>query len=142
MIGKTVNKNNKTILISMGRRLGAMLYDWLLCFACLFVFVGITVTLNKGNAVSSQQQPFLTLGLLGVIFIYFVGFWRQGGQTPGMKVWKIRLTADSPPANVNKLLLRFLVVLLTLGVAIIPGFFRADKKGWHDIISKTSLRFR
>lgn len=89
---------------------------------------------------SPQQQPFFNLGLLGVVMAYFIGFWRQGGQTPGMKVWKIRLVADQPPAEVNKLMIRFAVILLSLGVAYIPAFFRQDKLGLHDILSKTSLR--
>lgn len=124
------------------RRLGAILYDWLLCLACLFVFVGIAVTLNQGNPMSAKQQPFLNLGLLGVVLAYFVGFWRQGGQTPGMKVWKVTLVADEPPADATKLLLRFFVMLLTCGLALLPSFWRPDKKGLHDIVSKTSLRIK
>lgn len=125
---------------TMKRRLAAVFYDWLLCLACLFVFVGIAVTLNQGSAMTEKQQPFLTMGLLGVIVSYFVGFWRQGGQTPGMKVWKIRLVADQPPATVSKLLIRFFVVFFTAGLAIGVGFFRRDRKGLHDLLSKTSLR--
>lgn len=122
------------------RRFAAMFYDWLLCLACLFVFAGIAVTLNQGHPMSEQQQPFLTLGLFGVVLAYFIGFWRQGGQTPGMKVWKIKLFADKPPASVEKLLIRFFVVLLTAGLAVCVGGFRKDKKGLHDLLSKTSLR--
>lgn len=125
---------------SVIRRFAAMFYDWLLCLACMFVFVGIAVTLNQGHSMTAQQQPFLTLGLFGVVLTYFIGFWRQGGQTPGMKVWKIRLLAEQPPASVEKLLIRFFVVLLTVGLAVFVGFFRKDKKGLHDLLSKTSLR--
>lgn len=134
---KNYQKNNNSWWLKC---LAAMLYDWLLCLACLFVFTGIAVTLNQGSAMSPQQQPFLNVGLAGVVFAYFIGFWRQGGQTPGMKVWKLQLVADKPPATVNKLLIRFFVVLLTLGLAVIVGFFRADQKGLHDILSNTSIR--
>ncbi len=134
---KSSQKNNNPGIL---RRLSAMLYDWLLCLACLFVFTGIAVTLNQGNALSDKQQPFLNAGLIGVVLVYFIGFWRQGGQTPGMKVWKIHIMADEPPARVDKLIIRFFVVLLTLGLAIIPMFFRKDNKGLHDILSKTSLK--
>lgn len=126
--------------VTMKRRLAAAFYDWLLCSACLFVFVGIAVTLNQGSAMTEKQQPFLTMGLLGVIVAYFVGFWRQGGQTPGMKVWKIQLVSDQPPATAGKLLIRFFVVFFTVGLAIGLGFFRQDRKGLHDLLSKTSLR--
>lgn len=125
---------------SMRRRLGAMFYDWLLCTACLFVFVGIAVTINQGNPMSDKQQPFLNAGLCGVVMAYFIGFWRQGGRTPGMKVWKIHLTADAPPADIYKLIIRFFVVLGTFGLSVLVGFFRSDKRGLHDILSKTSLQ--
>lgn len=121
------------------RRLGVMFYDWLLCSACLFVFTGIAVTFNQGNVINAQQQPFFYIGLFGVMLVYFIGFWRQGGQTPGMKVWKIRVTADTPPASVDKLAIRFFVVLLTVGLGILPIFFRRDNRGLHDILSKTTL---
>lgn len=139
---KTGKISSVTTNVGVKRRLGAMLYDWLLCAACLFVFTGIAVTLNKGNPMSPQQQPFLNIGLIGVVMAYFIGFWRQGGQTPGMKVWKIQLFAEQPPAEVNKLLIRFMVMLLTLGLALLPAFFRSDKKGLHDVLSKTVLRLK
>ncbi len=132
----------KFSVVSIKRKLAAMLYDWLLCLACLFVFTGIAVTLNKGNVINTHQQPFLNLGLLGVVIAYFIGFWRQGGQTPGMKVWKIYLVSDEIPATTNKLFIRFMVMLLTSGLAILPCFFRSDKKGLHDLLSKTSLRLK
>lgn len=125
---------------TLRRRFAAIFYDALLCLACVFVFVGIAVTLNQGNAMTAQQQPFLSIGLFGVVLAYFIGFWRQGGQTPGMKVWKITLVADTPPPSVEKLLIRFFVVLLTVGFAVVWGIFRKDRKGLHDLLSKTSLR--
>lgn len=131
---------DKEPIPTLKRRLAAMFYDWLLCLACLFVFVGIAVTLNQGQSMTTQQQPFLTVGLFGVVLAYFIGFWRQGGQTPGMKVWKIKLVADEPPASVEKLFIRFFIVLLTAGLAVFLGLFRKDKKGLHELLSKTSLR--
>lgn len=142
MIKKTTTplKKQQTLQVSMRRRLAAILYDWLLCLACLFVFVAIAVTLNQGYAMTPQQQPFLSVGLLGVVCAYFVGFWRQGGQTPGMKVWKLQLVANQPPATVNKLLIRFSVVLFTAGLAVLWGVFTPDRQGLHDKLSNTSLR--
>ncbi len=139
---KKLENKKKSPLVTVKRRLGAMFYDWLLCLACLFVFTGVAVTLNKGNPMSPQQQPFLNIGLIGVVVAYFIGFWRQGGQTPGMKVWKVYLVAEQTPANVDKLFIRFIVMLTTFGLAILPCFFRADKRGLHDILSKTSLRLK
>ncbi len=137
---KESKTTNKLPIVTIKRRLGAMLYDWLLCLACLFVFTGIAVTLNKGNPMSPQQQPFLNIGLIGVVIAYFIGFWRQGGQTPGMKVWKVTLVADEMPASADKLFIRFMAMFITFGLAIVPCFFRPDRKGLHDILSKTSLR--
>ncbi|MPV85532.1 RDD family protein [Ostreibacterium oceani] len=132
-----MKKNTNTVRLS--RRLGAAFYDWILCFACLMLFTGLVVTINRGEFVSGRQSLFFQLALFSLVLFYFVGFWSHGGQTPGMKVWKIRLMADTPPASLNKLLLRFFVVLLTFGVAFFWAVFRSDHKGIHDIISKTTL---
>lgn len=101
------------------------------------MFIGIAVTLNQGHSMT-KQQLFLMLGVFGVGLFYW--FLKQGGQTPSMKIWKIKLLADQSPASVEQLLISFFVVLLTAGSAIFVGFFRKDKKGMYDLLRRTSLR--
>ena len=58
-------------------------------------------------------------GWLLVAGAYFVGFWSGGGQTPGMRVMRLRvLTRSGRPLSVTRSLVRFAGLL----VAIIPLF--------------------
>lgn len=58
-------------------------------------------------------------GWLIVVTVYFVVFWSTTGQTPGMRLMRLRVTAgsDRPPGVV-----RSLVRLIGLALAIIPLF--------------------
>ena len=53
-----------------------------------------------------------------VSYIYFVGFWLKGGQTPGMKAWKIRLVnmQDGAPST-KQATLRFFSAILSWALA-------------------------
>ncbi len=126
---------------SLKRRLGAIAYDWLLCLACIFVFTGIIVTFNKGLAISSAQKPFYVFGLLLLIFYYFIGFWWHGGQTPGMKVWHLRLVSDVNPPQKMSLYIRLFTVIGTAGLTLFTALSNKDRVCFHDKISKTHLIF-
>lgn len=124
---------------SMRRRFGAIAYDWLLCLACIFVFTGILVTVNKGAPISASQKPFFIIGILLIVVYYFVGFWWHGGQTPGMKVWYIKLMSDVNPPRKSSLYLRFFCVVATFGLTFLSGFSNKERRCLHDTLSKTHL---
>lgn len=124
---------------SMARRFAAIAYDWLLCLACIFVFTGVIVIFNQGLSITPQQKPFFTIGILFIIFYYFVGFWGKGGQTPGMKVWHIKLLPDVNPPKKSSLYLRILWVTLTGGLVLLTGFSNKERRCLHDKLSKTHL---
>ncbi len=126
---------------SLKRRLGAITYDWLLCLACVFIFTGIIVTLNKGLAISPSQKPFYTAGLLLLVIHYFVGFWWHGGQTPGMKVWHLRLVSDVNPPQKSSLYIRLFSVIGTAGLSLLTALGNKNRICFHDKISKTHLIF-
>ena len=93
----------------------------------------------------SPMQWLLWLTCWGVAGLYATVSWRRGGQTLGMRPWRLRLVnAEDPdlPAPWRALWLRYLVGTLSLLAAGL-GFFWAwvdrDRLTWHDRASNTRL---
>jgi len=126
------------------RRLAAILYDLLLLIALLFVATALLLPLNAGEAFTTQQF-FYPFYLLIISFLFYAWFWTHGGQTLGLRAWKIKvLTFDLKPINWKQALFRFAGAILSWGVFGL-GFFwiLIDKnhRSWHDNLSKTALFF-
>jgi uncharacterized RDD family membrane protein YckC len=126
------------------RRLAAIIYDLLLLIAVLFVATALLLPLNKGEAFTAQQF-FYPLYLLIISFLFYAWFWTHGGQTLGLRAWKIKvLTFDLKPVSWKQALLRFVTAILSWGLFGL-GFFwiLIDKnhRSWHDNLSKTALFF-
>jgi uncharacterized RDD family membrane protein YckC len=76
--------------------------------------------------------------------VYATTSWRRGGQTLGMRPWRLRLAAaDGGAVTARAAWLRYVVGTLSL-LALGAGFFWAwiDRRqlGWHDRASGTRLR--
>jgi uncharacterized RDD family membrane protein YckC len=72
------------------RRLGAILYDTLLLIAVLFIATALVLPFTDGEAVPAGN-PLFSIYLLCACLLFFGWFWVHGGQTLGMRAWKIRL---------------------------------------------------
>ncbi len=106
-------KSESTDLPSAGvlRRLAAMIYDGLLLVAVLFVATALLLPLTHGKAIDSGNPLFNTY-LLFVTFVFFAWFWTHGGQTLGMRAWRLRLQRrDGHAIGWWHALLRFLTAL-------------------------------
>lgn len=126
------------------RRLAAMVYDFFLLLALWFLATALLLPLNGGQAFSSGQI-FYPVYLLGVSFGFYGWFWTHGGQTLGLKAWKIKvLTFERQPLSWKQATSRFVAAILSWGIGGL-GFFWLlwDKNGcaWHDDLSKTKLFF-
>jgi len=124
------------------RHLFAIVYDLILLIAVLFFATGLLLPLNGGEAFTRDQIVY-PIYLLTVSFLFYGWFWTHGGQTLGLKAWKIRLLSDNlKPVTWYQALIRFMVSILSSGLFGI-GFFWVfvDKnhRCWHDIASKTRL---
>ncbi|TAN68933.1 MAG: RDD family protein [Methylobacter sp.] len=126
------------------RRLAAILYDLLLLIAVLFVATALLLPLNAGEAFTAQQF-FFPLYLLLVSFLFYAWFWTHGGQTLGLRAWKIKLlTLEGKPISWKQALLRFMAAILSWGFCGL-GFLwilvDENQRSWHDRLSKTELFF-
>ena len=140
----TTTNNNKPVP-GLGQRLMAMLYDGLLLVGVWFI-ASIPVIIFATRA-GWQNLPgfrlFLQLYLLAVAFLFFAWFWTHGGQTLGMRAWKLRLvTSENQMPNWRQCLTRYITSLISwvcLRLGFLWVLFSEDKLAWHDRLSGTRL---
>lgn len=126
----------------------SILYDSLLVFG-LLLLGSILVTLPLGLFTGMEttqtlpQHPLFKIWLAAIPPAFFILFWLKGGQTLGMRTWRLMVIRnDGYPLHAKDAIIRFLAAMLSWGLLGI-GFFWAliDHQGltWHDRISKTRL---
>ncbi|MHC1481046.1 RDD family protein [Frateuria aurantia] len=147
------------------RQIAAAIYDGCVCIA-LLAGSGMTAQLiTHGQLFSSSGQlqhgwfrPLQT----AVVALYLVASWRRGGQTIGLRAWKLRLVArDGQPLGRWLLLRRllaislpwlallaarmttpgnaFAMVLLLWTLAYACGLITTDRRTIQDILGGTRI---
>ncbi len=124
------------------RRLGAALYDALLLFGVLFV-VALPFTVLAGITWGDPRYPLLQFVLYAVVYLYFGWFWTHGGQTLGMKTWRVRLVRrDGGRVDWLQVTVRLGVALLSwaaFGAGFLWALLNRRRATWHDLASGTEL---
>ncbi|WP_043757127.1 RDD family protein [Imhoffiella purpurea] len=133
---------------SIPRRLGALLYDLVLLLAVLMVantIVVIPYELITGHHIYEEAFPLLLmrLYLLAVIVGFYVYFWTHGGQTLGMRAWRIRVVDDKgSDLGTGTAIARFgwsVLSYLPAGLGLWWSLFDREGLAWHDRKSHTCL---
>ncbi|HEY9147061.1 MAG TPA: RDD family protein [Thiobacillus sp.] len=119
------------------KRLAALFYDGLLLFALLMLAIAAAFALKGG--VVDAHHPLFRLYLLMVTGLFFCGFWVAGGQTLGMRSWRLRVQRrDGRPLGWWQALGRFLLALPSVGLGGIGlWWLLVDRDGLalHDRLS-------
>ena len=127
----------------LARRLLAIAYDILLLAAVLFAATAAVLPLSGGRAIASGNLVY-SLYLLAVAYLYFTWQWRHGGQTPGMRAWRVRVTNQTGgQPGWGRLSLRFFCALLSwlpCGGGFLCAAADRRRRTWHDRLSATELR--
>ena len=93
------------------KRLLVALYDSLLILAVLFIAAALTLPFTGGEA-TSANNIFMSLYLLSVVYVFYAWFWTHGGQTLGMRAWKLKLVQlDGNPVTWQQAFIRFITGL-------------------------------
>lgn len=119
----------------MWRRLAALGYDLLLLLAIAFCFTWLVLTARLGTPVPPGTWWFES-SLVAIAMLFFCGFWVRGGQTLGMRAWRIRVVRDDGGAlSWRQSVARFaagVVAAAPAGLGLWWSFLDADNRGWHD----------
>lgn len=128
---------------SLLRRLGAIIYDTALMGFSIVIVAGILAV--GVQTVTGHNIPDIAMALLYLAMAYwfFTFFWVRGGQTLGMRAWKIRVvTSDGQPISRAQATSRFLWAMVSwaaLGLGFLAALLPPDKLAWHDRHSGTRL---
>jgi len=124
------------------RRLAAAFYDGLLILALLILATLLLLPLTQGEAISPGNHAY-TIYLLAVGFAFFGGFWTHGGQTLGMRAWRLRVVSlDNQPLTWKQALYRYLAAILSWLLLGLGFWWQClDRQGLslHDHLSGTQL---
>ncbi|WP_338114147.1 RDD family protein [Thiorhodococcus mannitoliphagus] len=133
---------------SVLRRLGALLYDLVLLLGVLMLANAIIVIpyeVITGHPVYESFLPLtlMRLYLFAVIAGFFVYFWSHGGQTLGMRAWRIRVVGkDGGAIGTGTALKRFLwsiVSFVPAGLGLWLSLFNREGLALHDSRSSTRV---
>lgn len=140
--------------VSLLKRLLAIIYDLFLLIAVFFA-VGIPLSIlttfifNAGNAITEEHRFYLLnqviiLGSLFIASVFFYGwFWTHGGQTLGMKTWRIMLISNkTQKISWKQAIQRYCAAILSwlvLGMGFLLSLLDDKKRCWHDMLSGTHL---
>ena len=127
----------------VGWRLLAMLYDFFPLLALWFIAAGV-FTAAHGDEVRGGLLGWIEFAVLWLLGgVYAVLSWRRGGQTLGMRPWRLRVVdAQGASAGARALWLRYAVggvSLLLAGLGFWWAWIDRDRLTWHDRISKTRM---
>ncbi|NVK58271.1 MAG: RDD family protein [Alteromonadaceae bacterium] len=166
-MSKQSNKSVKTVTTapvntdmnraSFVRRLAAMIYDALVATAvgmcaAMILIVGLVVSLKNGwldlqgyaepNELLQQSLLYKTLIQIWVVLwvsVFFLWFWKRGGQTLGMRAWRLRIfSTNDAPVTWSRLVLRLITSLAGLGTLLVL-FDVKNKLALQDRVAKTEV---
>jgi uncharacterized RDD family membrane protein YckC len=140
----TDNTNLSPEYVGLARRLMAIVYDLFLLVALLFVATIIAMIVNQGTIESGQAlHPLFSMYLLIISFGFYGWFWTHGGQTLGMKTWKMKLQQkNGDPVTWWLALIRFITAIISwsaAGTGFLWSLFHPQRRTWHDMASNCVL---
>lgn len=139
------------------RRLAAMVYDTLVAVAIgmcagLVFLVGLLICFQSGIVDTQGHSHFMDffqqstlytvlsrIWVASWVLLFFLWFWRNGGQTIGMRAWRMRLfSMTDQPMGYTRALLRILCSLFGLGTLLVLIDVK-NKQSLQDRIAKTEM---
>ncbi len=92
------------------RRLAAAVYDGMLVIALWFLVGFIALLFTGGDAVP-MHDPVFTVILYTLTGVFFIVFWTHGGQTLGMRAWRLQVRRpDGGPVDMRHAVLRLSLI--------------------------------
>ena len=133
-----------------GARIVAYLIDGVI-LTMIDLVLAIPIILASADLAQTRARPdsgqialfvLLLLGMVVINLLYFPAFWANGGQTPGMRPFGLRVVRDRDGGSFGwgTALLRTLGLYVASAVfylGFIWIFIDRRRRGWHDLIAGT-----
>ena len=122
------------------RRLLALVYDVLIVVAIVMV-VGLLCQLATGGKLittgAATSVPVWYQVLQGlVVAVYFISAWRRGGQTVGMRPWRMRVTtAAGTTPSLQQCAIRLLVAAAPLLLLLLEATLGLGTTLWALLVA-------
>ena len=128
--------------VSLLRRLGAIGYDIFLVFSFVFFITGVVLIVFWDK--QAQNNAIIFSLIIFSLYFYFAWSWVKGGQTLGMKAWKIQIMQNNGKNITHQqALIRFVLAIVSftlMGFGFIYQLFNKDNLALHDKYSHTQLK--
>lgn len=130
-----------------------MVYDWLAVIALLMLATVVNlivlqmlvsyqlINLPEGMEPSTflNMQWWFKVELALVILFFYAWFWHDGGQTLGMRSWRLKVqTQDDQPLSLNLAILRAIYAVFGLGNVLVL-LTPKTKLALQDKLTKTEV---
>lgn len=129
----------------LGWRLLAIVYDSLPIVALWFLASVVVLALRGGAPVLPWTAAFWlqNLVLWALTGLYMVESWRRGGQTLGMRPWRLKVVDETGRVAARTVLWRrYALATLSLaaaGLGFLWSLLDAERRSLHDLGSGTRL---
>lgn len=124
------------------RRFAALSYDALALLAILMCFT-LLVVLARGFRAIEPGTWWFEACIVAISVFFYAWFWTHGGQTVGMRAWRIRIIdRDGGEVRWSRAIARFFaawLAALPAGLGFWWCLVDAQKLCWHDRLSRTRV---
>lgn len=119
----------------MFRYLGAVIYDWVIALTLLLVFTAICLLATKSTVIAPGTHWY-QISLVVNLLLYYLFSLRYGGQTIGMRAFRLKIVAKSSRLGVLQIIAR---LVLTVPAGISACFLFSNTQNRLYCWTKTRL---
>jgi len=120
-----------------------MLYESLLLLGVLALTFMVPLLIVGIGTDYTPEGGVLWIYIFAVLGMYFLWYWRRGGQTLAMQTWKLRIVnIDGNPVSLRQGWLRYALAwpsVLFFGVGLLWALIDKDKQFLHDRLAGTRI---
>jgi uncharacterized RDD family membrane protein YckC len=153
---KKLNQSKPALYATFGKRVIAFITDLFMIGIPISIIImlvfgydavhsagGVDLLVDAENAKKNAPSPISSIAQILLSFIAYIWFWKNSGQTPGKKMFNIKVVDSKTLQNASwiQLIVRFIgyfISMITL-IGFFTGVFRKDNRTLHDLLSRTAV---
>ncbi len=147
---ETLDTETQPINAPLWRKFAALVYDYLVLAAVSMGYGALALMVQiKLFHKSFDEGELGNLGPAGffgwalIIFLFYSYFWQRGGQTLGMRAWRLKiLTKENTKPNWQHCLIRAIIAPISLFCGLLGYFWQlmdSENLTLHDRFSSTKI---